>query len=258
MKHLGWVIRAVILAFLGVNSALGQDLVVAFGINRPPFVYQDKGKWIGFEIDIAKKALALKGHGIKSSSFFANKRLAIAVSQMNFDVGVTVQYQDDGSFYSDNFISYHNYAISKKRDKASIQSIQDLTRYSPVAWQNAYINLGSEFTRYFGPNAKGKYLENYLEFVNQDNQNHYFWVGRADVIIIDKTIFLWHRKRLAGQFNTQQALVFHDIFDKATHFKVNFKDQAIRDDFNEALKLLRASGEYQAIIDRYLHIPDAE
>ena len=258
MKQLGRLLPAVVLAFMAGNSAWGQDLVVAFGSNRPPFVYQDKGQWIGFEIDIAKKALALKGHGIKSSSFFANKRLAIAVSQMNFDVGVTVQYQNDGTFYSDDFISYHNYAISKKREKVSVQSIQDLTRYSPVAWQNAYINLGNEFARYFGPDAKGKHLENYLEFVNQDNQNHYFWVGRADVIIIDKTIFLWHRKRLAQQFNTQQALVFHDIFDKATHFKVNFKDQTIRNEFNEGLKQLRASGEYQAIIDGYLQIPDAE
>ncbi len=258
MKRLGWVLLGAMLTLLGANSALGQDLAVAFGSNRPPFVYQENGQWIGFEIDIAKRALALKGHRIKSSSFFANKRLAIAVSQMDFDVGVTVQYQDDGTFYSDNFISYHNYAISKARDKANIQSIQDLTRYSPVAWQNAYINLGNEFARYFGPNAKGKHLENYLEFVNQDNQNDYFWVDRADIIIIDKTIFLWHRKRLSGQFNTQQAVVFHDIFDKATHFKVNFKNKAIRNDFNEALMQLRASGEYQAIIDRYLHIPHSD
>ena len=258
VKQLGWALQALVLALLGVNNTQSEDLAVAFGTNRPPFVYQNKGQWVGFEIDITKKALGLKGHGIKSSSFFANKRLGIAVSQMNFDVGVTVQYQNDGTFYSDDFISYHNYAISKKRNKVKIQSIQDLTRYSPVAWQNAYTNLGEEFALYFGPTAKGKYLENYLEFVNQDNQNHYFWVDRADVIIIDKTIFLWHRKRLAGQLNTQQALVFHDIFDKATHFKVNFKDPAIRDDFNEALKQLKASGEYQTIIDQYLHMPEVE
>ncbi len=258
MKRQWMILRGVLLAFLGIHSALGQDLLVAFGTNRPPFVYQEKGQWRGFEIDIVKRVLALKGHNIKSSSFFANKRLGIAVSTMNFDAGVAVQYQDDGTFYSDNFIKYHNYAISKKSNNVRIESIKDLARYSPVAWQNAYINLGEEFARYFGPKAKGKYLDNYLEFVNQDNQNHYFWVGRADVVIIDKTIFLWHRKRLSGQFNTQQALVFHDIFDKATHFKVNFKNEAIRNDFNMALAQLRESGEYQTIIDQYLHIPTSE
>ena len=80
----------------------------------------------------------------------------------------------------------------------------------------------------------------------------------ADVIIIDKTIFLWHRKRLSEQFNIQQELVFHDIFDEATHFKVNFKEEAIRNDFNKALAQLRESGEYQVIVDQYLHTPASD
>lgn len=256
MRFLDKLLLGLLCPILVFDSSYSQELTVAFGINRPPFIYQEKGQWRGFELDIAKKALALKGHTIKSSEFLANKRLAIAVSQMDFDVGVTVQYQDDGTFYSDDFISYHNFAISKKRHNLRIQSIQDLTQYSPVAWQNAYINLGPSFARYFGPDAKGAHLENYLEFVNQDSQNDYFWVGRADVIIIDKTIFLWHRKRLASKYETQQSVEFHDIFDQATHFKVNFKDKAIRDDFNVALAQLRSSGAYQAMIDQYLHIPE--
>ena len=125
MKRLYMILRGALLALLGIQCALGQDLVVAFGTNRPPFIYQDKGQWRGFEIDIIKRALTLKGHNIKSSSFFANKRLGIAVSKMNFDVGVTVQYQDDGTFYSDNFVSYHNYAISKKINNVQIESIED-------------------------------------------------------------------------------------------------------------------------------------
>ncbi len=239
---------------LGNLPCESDELSIAFGINRPPFVYQEDNQWKGFEIKLVAEALKFKGHVITNTKHFANKRLGLAVSNMGFDGAAAVQYQDDGTFYLENFISYQNFAISRKMDNLKITSIKDLTQYKPVAWQNAYINLGQEYAKHFGPNVTLDYMKDYIEFVNQDNQNSYFWHGRANVIIIDKTIFLWHRKRLYPKYKTQVEMVYHNLFDKHTHYKANFKSQAIRDDFNLGLKHLRDSGRYQKIIDKYIRI----
>ena len=181
-----------------------------------------------------------------------NKRLVFAVAKSGFDGAASVQYLDDGTYYSDNFVTYINYAISRKKDKVTINSIRDLIEYKPVAWQNAHQNLGPEFTVYYGPDAQGDHLKRYKEFANQEYQNVYFWKGRASVIIVDKTIFLWFRKQLSGAYDTSGELVFHNIFPKETNYLTNFKDKGIRDDFNEGLQYLRKTGKYQQLIDAYI------
>lgn len=233
-------------------NAFAKDLDVAFGQNRPPFIFQESGKWKGLEVDIVQEALSYKGHSIRSSAHMVNRRLEIAVAQMDYDAAAGVQYIDDGTFYSNSFVTYINYAISRAGEGVVINSIQDLTKYKPAAWQNAYRNLGPEFVKYYGPESDGDYLKDYMEFGNQEAQNAFFWAGRANVIIVDKFIFLWYRKQLANQYNTGVDLVFHKIFPKETSYQVNFRDKNLRDDFNEGLQFLRESGRYQQLFDQYI------
>jgi polar amino acid transport system substrate-binding protein len=245
------VIFSILFVFFRSPISEAKELKIAFGQNRPPFVFQEDGKLKGFEEDIVREALKYKGHAIKKKTQMPNKRLEFAVARSGYDGAAAVQKLDDGTYYSDNFVTYINYAISRKRDKVRINSIRDLTHYYVVAWQNAYRNLGPEFSIYYGPDAQGDHLKSYKEFANQKYQNAFFWKGRANVIIVDKTIFLWYRKQLSGPYDTSGELVFHNIFPKKTYYQVNFKDKGIRDDFNEGLKYLRKTGKYQQIIDAY-------
>jgi len=121
-----------------------------------------------------------------------------------------------------------------------------------VAWQNAWRDLGPEFEVLFNPEVTLPYVRDYTELASQRTQNLMFWHGRAQVIIVDKTIFLWYRKELASQVDTSAEVEFHNIFPRHTHFQVAFKDRQVRDDFNDGLRQLRKSGRYQQLVDAYI------
>lgn len=217
-------------------------------------MYEQDGKWHGFEMLLAKEALTYKGHTISLEAHMPNARLQYAVSGLDFDVSVAVQ-AIGSSYLSDDFITYENFAISRTRDKVTVNSIADLVNYRTVAWQNAYMNLGDEYTKYFGPEVRHGDSDDYMEFSDQQSQNAFFWLGRADVIVVDRAIFHWYRRLLSKKFDTSAELTYHEIFPQKTNYQVAFKKKSIRDDFNEGLKFLRSSGKYQEIVDRYLSIP---
>ena len=244
----------VVLASVGVlgQGAEAEDLRVAFGQARPPFVHEEGGAWKGFEIDIVREALAHRGHTIKSKRHVSNARLAREVATGGKDVAVSVQKTGDGTAYSEVFVEYRNYAISRSRDSLTIESIQDLPKYRPVAWQNAYLALGPSYAALFGPEAKGSHLRGYREFADQKAQSAYFWKGRANLILVDKTIFEWFRSQLAGDYETSVDVTYHAIFGEGTPFYVAFRSEKIRDDFNAGLAHLRSSGRYDELVAAYL------
>lgn len=245
------VLRAIclLLAWLAAASCQAKELLIAFGKDRPPYVYDEDKR--GLEIDIVRAALQPKGYTIRVIHV-SNRRLQVAINAMGMDGSATVREAHDGTYYSDNYITFENFAISKKQDGLVIQSVADLKGKSIVAWQNAYRDLGPEFEAMFNPKAQTASRRQYFELPSQMAQNKMFWAGRAQVIIIDKTIFLWYRKTLAGAMDTSAEVVFHNIFLERTSFRVAFKNAKVRDDFNEGLRHLRSSGIYQQLYERYI------
>jgi len=233
-------------AATGVDA---RDLVIAHGLDKPPFVFGSDMH--GLEIDIVREALAYKGHSMQVVHV-PNKRLQVAIQTAGVDGAATVREAHDGSYYSDDFITFENYAITRRSAGIRLDGVNDLKGHSVVAWQNAYRDLGSEFEAAFNPDVKEPYLEGYSELASQRSQNMMFWFGRAQVIIVDKTIFLWYQKDLTKEIDTSAEVVFHNIFPRRTHFQVAFKERAIRDDFNEGLRHLRKTGRYQHLVDAYI------
>jgi polar amino acid transport system substrate-binding protein len=230
-----------------------KKLVIAFGVDKPPFVFDQEQR--GLEIDIVREALKYKGHTF-SVKHMPNNRLQVALLEMkNIDGVATVRKKDDGTYYSDNFITFENFAITKKKSGLVINTIADLKGLHIVAWQKAYRDFGPEFEKLFSPDPpyNSPYFgKQYLEIPSQRNQNIMFWQGRADVIIVDKTIFEYYRKELSKEFNTSEEVVYHQIFPELTHYQVAFRDPKIRDDFNEGLTYLRDKGIYQKLVDNYI------
>ena len=228
-------------------EASEKELTVAFGFNRPPFVYQDtKGEWQGFEIELFKQALP--AYKVVRKEHISNRALEAALIR-GFDAAVTVQKVDDKAFYSDYFVAYENFAISRASDNLNIESFADLKGLSVVAWENAHKNLGPVFQGLFAGAMKSK---QYAEFKDQRKQSKFFWMKRSQVILVDKTIFLWYKNELKKELNTEDEVRFHKIFASDTKYFVKFKRKAVRDDFNSGLKKLRESGDYQKIVESYL------
>lgn len=248
-----WSLRPLLYAALligglaGGSHSYGRELTIAFGKDKPPFVYGEEAR--GLEIDIVREALKFKGYTIKVVHA-PNLRLQVAIKAMKVDGSATVRTAQDGTYYSDNYIGFENYAITKKMDHLTINKVADLKGKTLVAWQNAYRDLGPAFEALFNPEVKAAYRQKYSELASQRDQNIQFWRGGAQVIIVDKTIFLWYRKILANSVDTTPEVVFHDIFPTRTYFQVAFKEQQVRDDFNAGLRQLRSNGIYQQLIDR--------
>ncbi len=232
--------------FIGMSSdGYSKELTIGFTPDIPPFIMGEEG----LEVDIVRKALEHKGHTFKIRHY-PYKRLQIAVTKMG--AAAVRKTEGDSAFYSDDFVSFHNVAITKKKSGIVLKNISDLKGKSILAWQNAHKDLGKEFEALFSPSVTLPYREKYYEIPIQQNQNIMFWKERADVIVIDKTIFLWYRKQLSDQADTAEEIVFHTIFDAKTSFQVAFKDKQIRDDFNEGLKYIREKGIYQQFVDKYI------
>jgi polar amino acid transport system substrate-binding protein len=227
-----------------------ESIDIAFGDNRPPFIYEDKGVYKGLEIDIVNSALKLKNHHIKKISTLPNIRLKSAVLNLNYDAAAGIRKSNPSIYYSDDYITFENFAISKKKNNVVLKNITDLKKYSVTAWQNASEDLGKEYAKIYGHSINYD-KDLYMEFNNQSYQNIFFWRSRNEVIIIDKTMFNWHRIELSNKFDTSEKIIFHNIFKTKTSFKVGFKKKNLRDDFNHGLRLLKESGEYKKIRDRY-------
>lgn len=225
-----------------------EELTIGFGMDKPPFVFGQEKR--GLEIDIVREALQYKGHTF-TIRHLSNNRLQCALLTMEDIDGVaTVRATDDSLFYSKNFITFENFAISKKKVGIVLHKVSDLKGLHFAIWQNAWRDLGPEFEALYSPDSPDR--EGYHEVSSQEGQNEMFWKERVAVIIVDKTIFEWYRKQFAGKYDTSLEVVYHDIFQEKTHFQVAFKEQKLRDEFNEGLRYIRETGIYQQLVDKYI------
>ncbi len=229
----------------------GKELRIAFSYDIPPFIIDNGTK--GMEVEIVQKAMEHTGHSF-SVLQAPYKRLQVAVSEMAIDGSAAVRkITEDGTYYSQNFIDFKNVAITKKNARLTLDTLSDLKGKSILAWQNAHIDLGNEFEKLFSPSVKEEYMLKYHEVPIQKNQVDMFLRGRAEVLIIDESIFKWVTRQLTPQLDLEDAFIYQDIFPEKVSFQVNFKEKSVRDDFNAGLQHIRENGTYQAIFDKYSH-----
>jgi polar amino acid transport system substrate-binding protein len=235
------------LVLLCATRLPAKELVIAFTLDTPPYVKDDAKS--GISIDLVRAALKPKGYTFTVRQMPYGE-LADAVETKGVDAAATVTESDNGTFYSKNYVAFHNVAITKKDAGIQLDTIADLKGKTIVAWQNAYEDLGPEFKSLFGPKVKAPYREKYREIADQKQQVEMFWKGDAEVIVIDRAVMRWFTKELAGQVDTSAPLEYHKIFRPQTRFRVDFKSKQVRDDFDAGLKELRSSGMYRKIYEK--------
>lgn len=235
-----------------LGGAAAADLKAVFGAEKPPFAFaNEKGVTTGIEIDTVGEALKRMGHRLVPRAV-ANNRLLEELKNGHADIAVTVKGKDgNGIYFSDDFVTFVNFAISKKSRGAVVNSIADLDKYSFIIWQGGWRDLGPQFEARYHPDAAGKFPANYFEGFTQLGQSTAFWKGTTDLIIVDKTIFQWFRRQLGKTMDTREEVVYHDIFERQTGYPVAFRDRALRDQFNLELKKMRNDGTLQEILNRY-------
>ena len=231
------------------SNASSSELVIGFSLDTPPFVMDAASS--GISVEIVSASLKLKGYTLTPRQM-SYAQLADAVVDGRVDAATMVVETNNGTYFSDNYITFRNFAITMKSAGLQINEVADLKGKSIVAWENAYKVLGPEFKSLFSPTGEAAYRKKYREIPDQKDQVEMFWRDEAEVIVIDKSVMAWFTKELAEKLDVSAALEYHPIFGSATHYRVNFKNKKVRDDFNEGLEAIRLDGEDQGIYDKYL------
>ena len=218
-----------------------KELTFAVGLALAPYNIPEKN--CGIELDIVREALAMKGYRVKTEYVPFARRIR-EIAQGEVDGVLTVNENSDLDVYlSDQHIVCENVAVALKKNHFKIEKISDLKDKSILTFQNAKKYLGKEFV------AAAEASPDYREISKQELQINLLYGDRVDVIVLDKSIFYYHKKNNKMVDTTQPIDMFH-IFEEVP-FRVGFVDKKVRDDFNEGLKKLRESGRYDEIVNKY-------
>ncbi|MCC2605734.1 substrate-binding periplasmic protein [Planctobacterium marinum] len=237
-----------ILFFVSISflcaSAFSKEINLAASLAIPPYI--SDGGASGMEVEIVKNALEKSGHNT-NIELYPLKRVYDAVKAGKVDAAMTVVPSSEHSdlYFSNSHVAYQNVAVSLERNSFPIQGVDDLENYSIIAFQNATKYLGDDYSSVI------KKAKSYSEKANQDVQIAMLFSGKTDVIVLDINIFRSLIKS-ESRVNTNQKYVIHELFPKV-NMTVAFNDETIMNDFNNGLKIIRESGEYQSILNKYVN-----
>ena len=223
-----------------------NELNIAFHYDRAPFMF-GKTSAKGIEADLVKEILESQGYKVNIHQMTTENMNGLLDTNHDFDAISSVKEINDGMFYSKHFISYENYAITRKSDNIKIEKLRDLGSVKFTAWKGAYNDLGDEFYKLFNP-KDGYFKHSYNDLKSQTDQHQMFFNKKVDAIVVDKTIFQWYK--MAYKITDEYS--YHKIFPELTSYPAKFRSQKVRDDFNKGLQKIKASGRYEEIVDFYI------
>lgn len=224
------------------QMAAAELLRIGFGTHKPPYIFEGEPRGLEYELVMA----AAKRGGLQLTPYYAPmERLHLLLARGELDAIATTSAQSGVSaFYSDAYIEYHNVAVALASRHLPITRIADMARYSMSTYQRARYLLGPEFQ------AMAERNPLYREEALQINRNRLLYSGRVDLIVGDLRIFKYFNAQVADQVDVSQPLSYFALFPR-TAYSVGFRQAAPRELFNQGLKALRESGDYQRIEQRY-------
>lgn len=238
---------------LCAGSVQAKEVSILFSFAIPPYVIRNDGpaEASGFEYEIVKAALAVRGHTVKPV-FIAMGAIPKMLKDQQADGaqrGNPDLKEGEGFFYSDEpAVTYQDVAITLKKNSLAIGGVGDLKGRSINTFQGASNFLGPEFAAVVKGNAA------YAETSDEKRRVMQLYAGGVQVYVGDINVFKFYKAGVSG-VDTGQEIVFHKIFGKSSQQFNNpvFRDKQIRDDFNAGLKQIKSNGQYKKIIKNYLN-----
>lgn len=243
------MIRIFIFLLCFLRHASAEQIEIGISFSIPPYVIEEQDA--GIELDILREAFSVRGHTV------IPRYLPLARTFSQYDANII-----DGvinvipgmvkGFYSDIVIVFQNNAITLSQNNLMINQIDDLANLNITAFQRASTILGEEFGEMAANNPK------YKEVAAQIKQINLLFLGRTDAVVMDRRIFNYYRKQAYDVFfgprsfkdKLLQEVTFHPIFPPS-EYRFAFRSEAIRDDFNHGLKIIRDDGRLAAITEKY-------
>jgi len=226
-----------------------KEVLMAFSMDIPPYIFQKHNK--GIEIDIIAAALAYKGHTLKPL-YFPLGRVPIAFSNnlVNAAMGdMGVDLSSQGGFYADPAVIYDNVFITLKSKNILIKTPEDLNELEVVSFQSAHKRYPKWLTKV---QQEGRFY-GITDQMTQVKLLHY---GRYDVVLSDRYIFRYFVKEMSLMNVLEVEDVDEHSFTSSSpdDYRPVFRDKGIRDDFNLGLTHIKESGEFYKIYEKYMSL----
>ena len=237
-----------VLLMLIAPTVLAEDVTMAFGEKIPPFCFPETNS--GIEIEVIAEALAVGGGHKLKPVYFPFARVPVAFKAGEVDAAMTdlgEDMQPHGGHYGDPAVFYDNVFITLRSRGLKIRRPEDLKGLSVIAFQGA----DKRYPEWLGP---VKQAGNYHEQNDQSLQVRMLNDGRHDVVLSDRNIFRYFSLQLTrtGSFKQQPIQEHAFTIARPQDYRPVFRSAKVRDDFNTGLALLKKSGRYRAIYDKYL------
>jgi polar amino acid transport system substrate-binding protein len=222
----------------------GKSVELTAGLSKAPFVIYENGDNKGIQLELIKAIFSAEQQEVT----FIHLPLARSFSSIekwHSDGTITLpeNYQREGVYLTEPYIRYQNVAVTLAEDNLNINELKDLAEKKVIAFQTAKHFLGDDFSQ--AVNA----AEDYREMADQEKQIEMLFVKRAQVLILDISIFKYFLLRHQGK-KYEKPYQVHTLF-KPSKYSAGFKNKARRDQFNRGLSIIKENGTYQKIIDKY-------
>lgn len=235
------------------GGAGAGELQVLVQDQTAPYMYRDQdGHYRGMAIEILDAAAQRMGSSLHYRESSQVRLLLSAKSLPGVDAVAPVQGEDhDGLYFSEPFFGFDDVVVTHADSGIAIGALADLDRLDFSIWQQGWHHLGPEFEAKYRPDPRGQFRKNYHEYANHESIVRVFWARRVKAAVVDRYVFNWYTRQLAGSMAVGTPTAIHAIFAQPTPYKVAFRDGATRDRFNQALKALQSDGTVRAIQRRY-------
>jgi polar amino acid transport system substrate-binding protein len=224
------------------------ELTGSFASGKAPYLWMEGDRIRGVELDIVSAVLRRAGYEVRPRGF-PNSRLITTFSQPGVDFAAGLQPADlPGYCHTGVYLNYHNVAITKRARHIDLADTAALLNYRVAIRQTLYQDLGLDR---LGGQMPATKPGNFTEFASQDQQVRFFFANRADVIILDRSIFEWYAKSIGAPAGKEEPLEFHDLFPERHGVRAVFKDARICALFDRNLASIVADGTYHTIWASY-------
>ena len=237
------ILFAAFLLFCG-TPAVAQEVVVGFAVAKTPFVFAESpdqtGDNRGIEIAVARAAFGEIGLTVVPVYAWRD-HLDDLLADGEVDAASALHPGEADGYFSDEAIFFQNLAIVPPGGP-TFGSLDDLAGRRVVAWGGAVQDLGPDFE------AVIPKMATFVEIADQKLQVENFLDGSFDTIVIDKNIFAYWARQ-AGK--DPDDYVNSELFGPRSGYGFVFTSEGLRDQFNQGLAAIKASGAFNGAYERY-------
>jgi polar amino acid transport system substrate-binding protein len=217
-----------------------HELTIAVSCAEPPYYKFDGIE--GREWELVSTAFSNAGHKARLYYLDAAEGFSALEKGMVDAVWVccNMQVPPDGYYLSAPLLPRQIVAITLASNNLQIETVEDLAGKTVALHPSLHATMEQEIKRIIAINPLVQSVSNH-ELLAM-----FLYSGRIEVLISERGVFDYHRQRVSPRTDTEQPVVFHEIFP-VQYPRLVFRDQVLRDEFDTEWKKLQGRKDQESV-----------